>query len=326
MHIVMDNKDTADSQLQDLRNKFHTAVAAWKVFADTAGKAYANAYKQQGRILKHIHDQLVADRDAEAKILTFALSLVTVGIAGGVAGSLAGKIATGMEKAAAEEFIKWAKDKAKGVVKTATAASVKYLHPEKLAPDAFEPAAEDPLSYFLEMYLRIDTRDRNVAELADSLSGSNVSLGVVRELEELVLDTSFVTQAPDDVDEGVLYRSASLGLWIAWAYQRDEEYWAARSDDLNWEAMEFDPLRIELVTLGVPANVITLRSKGKTTFTKQMGMFLNGKTGLNMNGFVDWATSVHAAVEMLRGMPKNEFTAMAQKEMIQKSCNRFVGV
>ncbi|MGO8795086.1 MAG: hypothetical protein ACLQLC_09705 [Candidatus Sulfotelmatobacter sp.] len=45
MHIVMDNKDTADMQLQDLRNKFHTAVAAWEDFADTAGKAYARAYQ-----------------------------------------------------------------------------------------------------------------------------------------------------------------------------------------------------------------------------------------------------------------------------------------
>jgi hypothetical protein len=122
MHIVMDNKDTADMQLQDLRNKFHTAVAAWKVFADTAGKAYAHAYKQQGTILRHIHDQLVADRDAEAKILTFALSLVTVGIAGAVAGSLAGKMVTGMEKEAADDFIKWVTGKAKAGVGTANEA------------------------------------------------------------------------------------------------------------------------------------------------------------------------------------------------------------
>jgi hypothetical protein len=328
MPIVMNKKDNADAQIQDLYDQFHEAVAAWKAFVDKAGKAYNDAYNRQGLILRHIHDQLQADRDAEAKILTMALSLVTVGIAGGIAGSLAGKMAKGMEKEAAADFIKWAEGKAKDGAKAATAASVKYLHPEKLAPDPFDPAGDSPLSYFLEMSQRIDTRDYDVHHVTNMLSGLNLPLDMVRDFEQRVLDTPFVTEAPDPhaVDEDLLYRKASLGLWITWAYQRDEEYWAARSDDINQESMEFDPLRIELGGLGVPNDLITLKQTGKTKRSPYVSPYFYGKTGLNMKAFIDWATSVHAAVEMFKGMPKNQYTAMAEREMIDKSCAHFVGV
>jgi hypothetical protein len=310
-------KENAGLQLQDFTSQVHEAIAAWKAFRDLATIQYDNAYTKQGTLLGHIKQQLEADRKAASAVLTFAISLVTVAVAGPIAGSLAGEFTGGMDELAAKEFIKWVRNKGEAGAKAAAGAAMRYLHPETLAPDPFAPAGDSPTAYMAKMSLRIDNRDRDLTALINLLSQTNASRDTIISFEEAILNTPFVTEAPDTsgINEDALYRSASLGLWIAWASARDEDYWAARSIDLNQDAVDFEPLRVELHTLRIPAD-FTLKATGKTKTPYSQYAKRLGTTGLNMKAFIDWATSVHAAVEMFRGLPDNAYVALARKEMM----------
>jgi len=309
-------QDSSKDYLDYAFQRVETAASGWEAFTDIATKAYNKAYRRQGTLLKSIKARLEEERKQAQAVLTFAISLLTVAAVGPVAGALGAKLAGGMEEKAAEEFTKWVIKKAGDGTKAATGAAVKYFYPEKLVEDPFEPAADDPLDYMTTILARVHTREHRFQKWILSFSGLHLPLDEARDIATEVVNSSFVQEAPRDMGpyEGALYRSAALLQWIVWAWDRDDAYWAGRSVSMSdyQEAITWDRVRVDLAILGVPVALITL-TVPRTRLEFQW--LRPGQTGLNMEGFINWATDVHAAELVFRDLPDSNYVSQAKKEL-----------
>jgi hypothetical protein len=114
--------------------------------------------------------------------------------------------------------------------------------------------------------------------------GGVLTLADAKRLTEAMLKATFCLQAPDFVPAaGDLTDAVALALWIAWGCSRDVDYWStaaavgfskAYSEQFLW-----DPVRAELILLGVDPDKITVQGFSKGGWTQ----------GLNMSGFIEWA-------------------------------------
>jgi len=312
-------RNSAREYMEDLQGYVHEAVAAWKVYADRASQAYAKAYEAQGNLLKNVKKELEEARKKEQEAMTFMLSLVTVGVAGPVAGYLAGKVATQLEKEAAEKFVDWAKDKAKEGAKDATEKAVKYLHPEALGEDPYEPAGVSPVEFMASMLERVDERDYTLTHLVNQLKDSVTSPALAKYLAEVIVNTSFIQDTPPDVNKDLLAQRAELALWIAWAIPRDRSYWykgyatntpkgalGIGRGDVGAEEILYKPLYDKLVTMGVPSSEIALWVQERNRSTRHL-------VGLWMTGFINWASSPRAVDTVFRPpLPKHADSSLQE--------------
>jgi hypothetical protein len=204
---------------------------------------------------------------------------------------------------------------------------VKFFYPEKLAEDPFEPAADDPLDYMTTLLARVHTRAHRFEKWILSFSGLHLPPDDARDVATEVVNSSFVQEAPGDMGryEDKLYRSAALLQWMVWAWNRDKDYWADRSDALTQETVTWDPVRVELANLGVPVSWITLKASGSFASYCRRGV-LPGQTGLDMEGFIVWAMNIHAAELVFRDLPNSNYMSQAKDELKVKTMEVALGL
>jgi hypothetical protein len=115
--------------------------------------------------------------------------------------------------------------------------------------------------------------------------------------------SAFFSKAPASVMAGAtktaLLARAKLALWIAWAWDRDLSYWekqtlTARGHGIMGvsEVWDWEPLRQELVNLGLSATSITLKGMNRMQLIY----------GLNMEAFIGWARSTAATKALFSGL------------------------
>jgi hypothetical protein len=284
--------------------------------------------------------------------MSFTLSLLTVGVAGGIAGALARKFA-----AAAFEGSKVAEDVTKDVLKwtmqqAATPlnhAVSKALSPDVASNDVFSPSDTTPEEYttslqegitynlaFLQTILfeakwdpnkKSTTVDGKVIKLR---SGGELTAGGAKLLAEAILDTSFMSGLPPlDVDIKTLTRKASLALWMGWALARDDKYWNPKDAPIvnqtytvgrGWANLPVGSAFREQLDWEPVRQAIVHLGVMPQAVTMQSNMpvgqgKVQSKTGLYMWGFMDWSSSPLAMATLFDdSIPKNkEGFEMAQK-------------
>jgi hypothetical protein len=180
-------------------------------------------------------------------MMSFALSLLTVGVAGGVAGGLISIEASRAAETAARDVVKTV---IKGVGSDLTDA-VKALSPDNVpGANVFAPADITPAEYMAKMLEGISYNKGLLEDILHEVNyntdagqvvvpggGTTVVLnrskdgqitpGSARLLAEVITGTSFFQQMPPmSVNSEALKPKARLALWIGWAFNRDPEYWA----------------------------------------------------------------------------------------------------
>lgn len=290
----------------------------WETFGHAMSAAYSDAYDGQKTLLDGVKKRLEEKRAADEKFMTFALSLLTVGVGGPVAAALVSRVITKTGAAivnsfaskdeieAAVKFVEKIGDKAKEKVteqiKSGTEKLSKYFNPE--LGDPFAPVTESPSSFGHKMLEEISRMGAVKEDLISALRRSDeISLAAATALTEQILSsTYFRDMPPTSISDAQLKPKAELGLWVAWALSRDDKYWIKASNqratpnqqvhnEKVWdEQFDWDPVRKKLVVdLKVPENQITVVGT-------DYGWMGRNKTisGLWMWGFMKWATSPQA--------------------------------
>ncbi len=173
------------------------------------------------------------------------------------------------------------------------------------SPGNFLPVGLDPLEYFLEISRGVQHRTNRmsmqVRKWGDDLEsrwGNDeyaelVKSVVAEKWEAGFKDSKFFTDAPlpsiDPLTDKFLMSRAKLSLWIAWAQERDKSYWEKQyinSPYVESEAKLWEPLRVELISLGVPLHHVST--------------FANPPL-INFPAFIEWSFSEHAINQLLAG-------------------------
>ena len=84
--------DTSESHFSELSQAVNTYKTKWEIFGNLAAANYAAAYQQQKSVLKKVRAALEAQKKDEEAMMTFALSLLTVGVAGALAGACVNRL------------------------------------------------------------------------------------------------------------------------------------------------------------------------------------------------------------------------------------------
>ena len=290
----------------------------WELFGHAMSAAYSEAYEEQKTVLEGVKKRIEAKKAADEKFMTFALSLLTVGVGGAVAGALVSRVITKAGTAIAnswaskdqiEAAVKFAEkigDKAKEKVTeqitSGTEKLVKYFNPD--LGDPFTPVSEAPSTFGSKLLEEISRMGAVKEDLISSLRRSDeITLAGATELTERILGSSYYRQMPaTTISHDQLKPKAALALWVAWALSRDDKYWrganhqyananqAAHNDSVWDEQFDWEPVRKKLVVdLKVPENQITVMGTEYGWMNKSKTV-----TGLWMWGLMKWATSPQA--------------------------------
>jgi len=320
-----------------LASKINLADKRWSHYGWAVSSAYAKAFNQNKAVLGRVKGALLRQKQSEQASMTFALSLLTVGVGGGAAG----KVARWMYDSGVDQDA--AKDVIKRILQEPTNAALKSLSP-KVDDDVFAPSKTTPEEYTTNLFDGISYNVAMLTTLLDEVqwnpgdtvkydgkdiplrSGGQVTADNIKRLVEMIVDSEFINDLPPvDISTEMLTRKASLALWIGWALARDKKYWAAapatnaneyygkgpfRIDDIDSEPDQFfeqatwDPVRQDLVSLGVPniminAKLIMLDAGwGRSNVYKPFD-------GLYMWGFIQWAASPMGEALLFDKIPKN---------------------
>src|SRR5262245_33902808 len=201
-----------------------------------------------------------AQRAANEALMSFALSLVTVGVAGGVAGAIARSVAKG--KKVQEDMVK---DAVKWSTQQGASAGIHWitgaLSPDVAGDDVFSPAGMTPALYTSSLHKGITSNvwfltrilheanyddDATTATVDDkkitlkSKSGGEITAAGAKQLTEAILDTSFMKEMPTTtLDEANVTRKAQLAMWMGWAQARDPKYWKSKDAIKDWDYVEY---------------------------------------------------------------------------------------
>ncbi len=282
------------TELEELNKTVDMADKSWMAYGWAQNAAYSAAYENQKRALGNVKTLEDARRKAEDAMISFALSILTVGVAGCLAGYLAKKIDD-----KAEDFIKGAKSAAGGVAKKGTDKAVKYLRPETLPGDPFAPAGVTPAEYISNTMANLTAQIRDLRQMYYDLRDKNLPPDRAKELKEQILGNSLILEKPADyLTPAFLQPKAELALWIGWALARDAEYWSApgRRSPMSAEARDFKPVLDALLPLRVPAAQIAIDLPGGLMGIGAATVWVPAQPNgaLNMYGFINWARSSQA--------------------------------
>ena len=330
---------TVAGHLEFLGDQINLADKMWTHYAWAVSKAYATAYKKHMATLGHVKKALERQKQEDYNRMSFALSVLTVGVAGGVGGAVARFM---------YEKERNLQDAAKDVIKSAMqmrGALIDSLSPDKVVADVFAPDDTTPEEYTTKLFEGITYNVALLTEIYNAVkwdrhlsgvtydgqdirlkSGGQLSLNEAKNLTQTIVDSSFMTEMPPlEVTSEALTPKALLSLWIGWALARDAKYWNVpstnaneyygkgpmRGDDLCstppgfHEQYYWEPVRHELATLGVPTPTITAKiimqdlGWGASQDYKEF-------PGLYMWGFMQWATSPQAVGCLFdRSLPQN---------------------
>jgi hypothetical protein len=353
---IPDTLKTTAEYIDYLASKINLADKMWTHYGWVMSGAYADAYQLNKATLGKVKGALDRQSKDERAAMAFALSVLTVGVAGGVGG------AVGRWLYENRDFQDAAKDTVKALVLRPPAMVIESLSPDS-SVDAFAPGNITPEQYTSHLFegisynvalltkilyeLRWEPNVKDVRYAGQTItlrSGGEVSADAVKQLTKVIVDSSFMTEMPSlDIKKDVLTRKASLALWIGWALARDVSYWknAPRSNDPDWhkhpphagnlgsmkpafwEQYNWEPVRQQLISLGVAPSAITASiimtdaGWGKSNMLKEF-------PGLYMWGFMEWASSPHAASLLFdNSLPKNaKGFELAKKQMSTQKLTR----
>lgn len=330
---------TIPGYIEYLGDTINLADKMWTHYGFAVSAAYAEAYKKQQETLSRIKKALERQKQEDYNRMAFALSVLTVGVAGGVAGGVARFVYD------SKDF----QDAAKDVIKAAIqkrGALVDALSPDKTVSGVFSTEDTTPEEYTTKLHEGITY---NVGLLTKILyevkwdpkltkvtydgkdiklqSGGQLSFNEVKSLTEAIVDSSFIKEMPslDGVTSEKLMKKALLALWIGWALARDASYWKVPQSNAPvnlekrlwtfrdigegsegfFEQYAWEPLRHELGILGVPLPTITAN-----VVMQDVGWGRSGRyeefPGLYMWGFMKWAASpLSVALLFDSSLPKN---------------------
>ena len=278
-----------------LKQKIDQATSHWKTFGDATSEQYARAYREQETALKTLKEKYEVRSKQQEALCTFALNLLTVGIAGPLAGQAAKFAVKGVssDREFIEKAVDLAKEKVTEPVKTATEWGYKKLSGE-LAADPFMPAAASPAEFGAKVSKGINSRNSDMQDLLMALLESKDGLtvdGIKRLCEQIIPDPYIQSMPKGTLDESAIRKGAALSLWLAWGWARDVRYWyyhGSTNDFYKYqdERLDYKEIMLALRDAGVPAEV----ASQKDTLSHWMGRY-EQIDEINMPGFIDWCNS-----------------------------------
>jgi hypothetical protein len=334
MTIPSTVEQTANGYIKYLESQINKAREHWTHYGWAVSAAYASAYQLQLNKLQQVKKMQEARRLAEHAFVNFCFSLLTVGVAGGVAGALARKMftdAAGKKNEVAIDAMKQVLQR--GQQQRAYDPVMEALNPPtKVADDIFAPVGPTPEEYTTKLQEGISQKTTLLQDILDEVqwnraaagvtfddtvitlksSGDKLTVADAKYLTEAILNSSFMKDLPpSEVNSAALTPKASLALWIGWAYARDAKYWSAAriqipiigpqtEAEAYKEQFEWEPVRLALVGLGVPAPQITVGGIDYGWMGRQSPI-----NGLWMWGFMKWAASSMAADKLFSGLQIN---------------------
>jgi hypothetical protein len=297
----------------DVRQTIDEVSRRWGAYLHGASAAYANAFDSQAKLLFAEKKIIEAVKQQETDNMVFALSILTMCLSA----PLSTYFAKGLKAEAAllsggqnedkviDASMKKALSFGTDIAQKRITKPPKDIQSMRSAPapaDPYVPTAVTPAEY-------AESLQQGADETANQLSIDaqncyrHADIFTVEEatkIREIVYNSQYITQAPPDVMSAetkvLLNKRAKLALWFAWALERDKEYWKgqslmARTVYFRSEAWSWGLLRQELVTLGVPASLITIKG-----FSPRGAIF-----ALDMANFIDWAWKPEALYTVLSG-------------------------
>jgi hypothetical protein len=329
-----------------LHDTVNLADKMWSHYGWVFSSAYSTAYKRHQTTLGKVKNAIEKQKRDDFGRMSFALSLLTVGVGGATAGAIARFM---YESKNIQDGVKKVVDKA-----LPTNALVDALSPDKTVADVFAPSDSTPEEYTSNLFSGISDDVALLTEIAYAVKygakkkityvgvtlvpGTQLSVDELRKLTEAISDSSFIKEMPErEQDEVNLTKRAHLALWIGWALARDKNYWGdapvtntneyygkgpIRNDDFNsvgesfWEQFQWEPARKDLLILGVPPSMIT--AKGVVQKVGWGGGGWEEIPGLYMPGFIKWAKSPLALDLLFSSLPTNARGLVKVKDQWRK--------
>jgi hypothetical protein len=296
------------------------ATSSWKAYGYAVSQAYSKAYFEQGTLLSGISKNLEELRKKEEMIASFALTVLTVGVAGPLAAAATKEV---FEKGADVVKEQWVHLVNIGLEKTAEWASENLG--DTSSEDAFQPSGIPPDQYGDSVQEAIETYTGFLEDtVLDFLrkGSENMTLDGAKKLYNVVLKTDFVKNPPQITDRHKLQDQARLALWLAWAWARDVDYWRIHNDGTidkyRKELQQYEPLRKLLHLFPMPAfdqtvyfypKRTTVRRPVRPLFSSDDDDGDDLPTGhvdlIDMMGFLEWSVSTSATGALFAGMPAN---------------------
>ncbi|MCL4796829.1 MAG: hypothetical protein KJZ84_19850 [Bryobacteraceae bacterium] len=327
--------ETASHYLGGVRMDILEYTNKWERFANIARTSYRRAYQSQAAILTKVKQTIDARKKRDIEIMTFTLSLLTLGVAGTLTNRFVKKLTDGAKSAgnvgelaakiASDSLIlDWTGDTMKALSKRA---AEKLAHDPLLdklnlknpAPngDAFSPAGMNPEEYGDRLSAGILLRSEILSDFARAFYDAfaeSLPVENARAAKQALRQSRFFTDVPTGISEEALTRSAKQALWIGWAKARDLPYWEKANHEFNPEVWELTPIRDELVALGAPAGPIT-------RINKMAGLYTPGRRqppySIDMVGLIRWARSPQAGQLLFGGLAGNAGGIAAARQRLQ---------
>jgi len=310
----------ARTHFQEMRTRIIEYGGKWRGYFLGVSAAYAAAYASQERLLQDAKKAVEQRKQREQAALTTALTMLTLGVGGPVATHFASKFAAGatevLRAANAEKILNWARTGGSAgkdlifsdwIDKLSEATG---LRGGNLSGDAYQPASVSPAEYGANLLQGAEERTNAMSDVARGWSESNLfSAQQAATMVQNMMVGDFFARAPSsrmiETTKDTLRQRAKLTVWIAHAHAQDPRYWTNENVKINFlggsEVFDWEPVRQELVSLGVPSHRIT------TSGREGGGLpFGEWKTGLNYREFITWSLSMESVDAMFRGLPTDE--------------------
>jgi len=224
--------------------------------------------------------------------------------------------------------------------------------------DAFKPVDEKPEQYGYRVQANINERvldlRTKVKDFVDfwEQNRTNVNLADAKSMYQSILDASFIKNPPKvkQTDLEKLKRSASLALWLSWAWDRDIAYWIRdEHNDINpvqdniysgyyyksgqsyWkhpyaifdprrfaneEPQYFDVLLKKLPVLGIPAAKMSQyfdMGRDATGLSR-----IDGTPHMDMYAFINWSFTSEARRLLFSGLPMDPLGQKYTQEQLTR--------
>ena len=270
----------AGKKIHEILEELNTAQNQWNTYATQLGRGYTAAYGLHQKAIDDINEKLRLN----AELAYWVLSLLCVAFAGGLAGGL---MAPWVAKAGESASRIVLRNKLSAMTAGSASSLVqKGTDVAKPSTTPLVPAVKTPLSYWQDMLGEIGlcfSHLRGAVETQmKAADAGQCSVDHAGELVEEFMDHSLLKDSPSDEnmpDESLVAREAEMGMWIAWAGDRDLTYWnkavihmakgvQPSGDNYFEDAQQFQPAVARLRALGPDA--LTAGSMPVKLFTRGM--------------------------------------------------------
>lgn len=329
--------ETASHYLGGLRMDILEYTNKWERFANMTRTSYRKAFQSQAAVLAKVKQTIDARKKRDAEMMTFTLSLLTLGVAGTLTNRFVKKLTDGAKskadvgelaaKIASDSLLlDWTGDTMKALSKRAVDKLAHDPLLDKLGlknPSAngigFSPAGMNPEEYGDRLSAGILLRSEILSDFARAFYdhyAQSVPVENAREAKQALRRSPFFTDVPSGISEDAMTRSAKQALWIGWAKVRDLPYWEKANHEFNPEVWDLAPIRDELVALEAPPGPLT-------RVNKMAGLYMPGRRqppySIDMVGLIRWAKSPQAAQLLFEGLPGHPGGMAVARQKLQSA-------